>query len=208
MRKAQEGTKGSAAPLPSPPPKQRRLLPSSLCVPPGKLAWEERIYGHSLPASTAQGKKSEGESRTTERHVPKTLPCSFSPQTLPSVLHRSHSGGHFCPCWEPAASNEQFCLTRRQKQLKTKKGKAMTFFFPSPSLARKHIWQSPERWKPSARLPALQRLRGGGWVCASHRWRPGHCPHCPGVPRHSGGPPSPSRPCCCLQRALGRAGVP
>lgn len=45
MRKGQEGRKESTAPLPSPPPKQRHLLPSSFRVPPEKQQREEAGLG-------------------------------------------------------------------------------------------------------------------------------------------------------------------
>lgn len=106
-------------------------------------------------------------------------PCCTAPAPVGTSAH----------CREPAARNEQFSLTSRQKQLKKKKRKSHDLFFPSPSPARKHIWQSPEHWKPSAGLPALQRLRGGGQACASHRPHRRHCPCHPGVPHHVGGSP-------------------
>lgn len=112
-------------------------------------------------------------------------PCCTTPAPVGTSAHR----------WEPAAGNEQFSLTLRQKQLKKKKKrKSHDLFFPSLSPARKHIWQSPERWKPSAGLPALQRLRGGGQECASHQPHQSHYPYCPRVPHHMGRVPLPIPP--------------
>lgn len=217
VRKTQEGRKGSATPLPSLPPKQRCLLPSSLCVPPGKQQREEAGLGKkdlwSQPTcSHRPGKKvkdKEEDQRSNVSLKPSLevfLPrCCHLHCTTPTLVVTSARRR------EPAAGNEQFSLTLRQKQLKKKKkGKSHDFFFPSLPPARKHIWQSLDCWKPSAGLPALQRLRGGGQARASRQPCRGHCPRCPGVPHHVcvGGSPAPSHASCCLQRAPGRAGVP
>lgn len=84
---------------------------------------------------------------------PSNSPLQLVSPNAAIQLHHSCSSGHLCP--PTGAENEQFSLTLRQKQLKKKK--SSHDFFPSLSLARKHIWQSPECWKPSA---GLRHFRG------------------------------------------------